>query len=258
MGPSMCLGTVLQMLWVAVVEDNCKIAHFSLCLYSPVTRQLCFATHRLQGCIFSLAMAVCAVSQCLAQLAMCAGALLTGAVLKISGEGGQAQGPWPQGVEHQETLNALQAALAQSVHPGQASPEESDAEENSALKTIVGAVMQKLLSKDMLYEPMKDICLRYPAWFEAHEAGLDPAEMERFRKQYEYMQQIIELYERDPDNTIELMSLMQQVQQYGQPPQEIVDQVAPSEDLTGMFQGCAPGFVPPADLPEMPEDCKMQ
>eukprot|EP00803_Ostreobium_quekettii_P005679 evm.model.scf_1759.6 EVM.evm.TU.scf_1759.6 scf_1759:33520-34427(-) len=105
---------------------------------------------------------------------------------------------------------------------------------------------------------LQDICLRYPAWFEAHEAGLDPAEMERFRKQYEYMQQIIELYERDPDNTIELMSLMQQVQQYGQPPQEIVDQVAPSEDLTGMFQGCAPGFVPPADLPEMPEDCKMQ
>lgn len=68
------------------------------------------------------------------------------------GSEGSGSGPWPSDAGHGATLSAMHAALADAIHPGQGVPQDSD---DSNMEAIVGIVMKKLLSKEMLYEPMK-------------------------------------------------------------------------------------------------------
>lgn len=49
----------------------------------------------------------------------------------------------------------------------------------------------------------------------------------RYGKQYQYFQQIIAVYESEPDNFARLSELMQEMQETGQPPSEIVKDLAP-------------------------------
>ena len=53
--------------------------------------------------------------------------------------------------------------------------------------------------------------------------------------QYQLFQRIVETYEQDNDNkgstTRTLVELMQQVQEYGQPPAEIIQTIAPGLEL---------------------------
>lgn len=51
--------------------------------------------------------------------------------------------------------------------------------------------------------------------------------MRSYGKQYQYFQQIIAVYESEPDNFARLSELMQAMQETGQPPSEIVKDLAP-------------------------------
>ncbi|KDD76935.1 Pex19 family protein [Helicosporidium sp. ATCC 50920] len=92
---------------------------------------------------------------------------------------------------------------------------------------LVDALMQQLLAKEVLYQPMREIGERYPAWLAAHEQELDPEELQRYRSQQACIAQICALYEREPHDFAELMELLQKMQACGQPPQDIVDELAP-------------------------------
>ena len=50
---------------------------------------------------------------------------------------------------------------------------------------------------------------------------------ERFGKMYQYFQKIVAVYESEPNNYTRLMELMQDMQECGQPPAEIVKELAP-------------------------------
>lgn len=152
------------------------------------------------------------------------------------------------------TLDALAAATAQASRSPQQGQHIGGSENDPDVNTIVELVMQKMLSKEMLYEPMKEICSKYPGWFENHACKLEPQEVERYKQQHHYIQQIIGVYERDPQNYRELMRLMQEVQSCGQPPQEIIDEVTPGMDFNQGF-GEAP---PPMEGADALEDCKLQ
>jgi peroxin-19 len=39
---------------------------------------------------------------------------------------------------------------------------------DSSFASLADSIMQQLLSKDVLYQPMKDIGAKYPAWLAAH------------------------------------------------------------------------------------------
>lgn len=53
--------------------------------------------------------------------------------------------------------------------------------------------------------------------------------MHRYGKQYQYFQQIVAVYESEPDNYARLSELMQEMQETGQPPSEIVKDLAPGK-----------------------------
>ncbi|KAK9840750.1 hypothetical protein WJX81_002254 [Elliptochloris bilobata] len=122
-------------------------------------------------------------------------------------------------------------------------------------------MLHQLLSKEVLLQPMMDIGAKYPAWLDAHRAELPPAELARYEAQQRYIARIVAVYQRDPDNFAELFSLIQQMQACGQPPQEIVDELAPGLQFDadgapqmGLSGAPAGGGAPPID----PANCSVQ
>jgi hypothetical protein len=49
--------------------------------------------------------------------------------------------------------------------------------------------------------------------------------------QFECFERLVEFYETEPDNKAIQMTLMQEMQEYGQPPIEIIKEIAPEMDL---------------------------
>ncbi|XP_068669766.1 peroxisome biogenesis protein 19-1-like [Aristolochia californica] len=102
------------------------------------------------------------------------------------------------------------------------------------MDSMVETMMQQLLSKEILHEPMKEIGERYPKWLEEHEAELKQEEYERYSHQYELIKKLNEVYENDPSNFPQIFYLMQRMQECGQPPNDIVPELAPDFDLTSL------------------------
>ncbi|KAL4439713.1 hypothetical protein ABPG75_002714 [Micractinium tetrahymenae] len=117
-----------------------------------------------------------------------------------------------------EHLGALGAGREGGTGGGGAPPEMS---------SLVDTIMHQLLSKEVLYQPMKDIGAKYPEWLEANKSKLSQEEYEQYRQQHGFIQRICAVYESSPSDFAQLIDLLQQMQQCGQPPQEIVDELAP-------------------------------
>lgn len=104
------------------------------------------------------------------------------------------------------------------------------------MESIVETMMQQLLSKEILHEPMKEIGERYPKWLEDHKASLSKEEYERYSQQYNLIKDLNIVYEREPDNFNKIVELMQKMQECGQPPNDIVQELAPDFDLSNLAQ----------------------
>ncbi|KAK9698794.1 hypothetical protein RND81_08G131700 [Saponaria officinalis] len=104
------------------------------------------------------------------------------------------------------------------------------------MESMVETMMQQLLSKDILYEPMKEIGERYPKWLEEHKSSLSEEDYKRYSHQYELIQELNGVYDSDPDNFTRIVDLMQKMQECGQPPNDIVNELAPDFDITNLGQ----------------------
>ncbi|KAA0041087.1 hypothetical protein IC582_014909 [Cucumis melo] len=119
------------------------------------------------------------------------------------------------------------------------------------MESIVETMMQQLLSKEILHEPMKEIGERYPKWLEDHKASLSKEEYERYSQQYNLIKDLNIVYEREPDNFNKIVELMQKMQECGQPPNDIVQELAPDFDLSNLAQ------LSPEMLESQPNCCIM-
>lgn len=70
----------------------------------------------------------------------------------------------------------------------------------------------------------------------------------RYGKQYQYFQQIIAVYESEPDNFARLSELMQEMQETGQPPSEIVKDLAPGLQFDDEGNPVMPNMVQQTDF----------
>lgn len=96
--------------------------------------------------------------------------------------------------------------------------------------------MQQLLSKEILYEPMKEIGERYPKWLEDHKSSLSEEDYKRYSHQYELIHELNGVYDSDPGNFTKIVELMQKMQECGHPPNDIVKELAPDFDLASLGQ----------------------
>ncbi|KAK7346721.1 hypothetical protein VNO80_21244 [Phaseolus coccineus] len=119
------------------------------------------------------------------------------------------------------------------------------------MESIVETMMQQLLSKEILHEPMKEISEKYPKWLEEHKSSLSKEEYERYAHQYELIRNLNDVYESDAGNFNKIVELMQKMQECGQPPNEIVQELAPDFDLASL------GQLSPEMLEAQPNCCIM-
>ncbi|KAL9268640.1 Peroxisome biogenesis protein 19-1-like protein [Drosera capensis] len=104
------------------------------------------------------------------------------------------------------------------------------------VESIVETMMQQLLSKEILHEPMKEIGEKYPQWLEEHKTGLSEEDYKRYSHQYELIQELNGVYETDSGNFTKIVDLMQRMQECGQPPNDIVRELGPDFDLSSLGQ----------------------
>ncbi|KAI4342250.1 hypothetical protein MLD38_026894 [Melastoma candidum] len=128
---------------------------------------------------------------------------------------------------------------------------EEIAEGPQDVESMVQTMMQQLLSKEILHEPMKEIGEKYPKWLEEHESTLSKEEYERYSHQYELIKELNQVYESEPDNFAKIVDLMQKMQDCGQPPNDIVRDLAPDFDLSTL------GQISPEMLESQPNCCLM-
>ncbi|KAL1211504.1 Peroxisome biogenesis protein 19-1 [Cardamine amara subsp. amara] len=119
------------------------------------------------------------------------------------------------------------------------------------LESIVETMMQQLLSKDVLHEPMKEIGARYPKWLKENEASLSKEDYKRYSQQYKLIEELNVVYENEPNNSSKIMEIMQKMQECGQPPSDIVKEIDPGFDFASL------GQISPEMLESSPNCCIM-
>lgn len=130
------------------------------------------------------------------------------------------------------------AALLQGLNPG----------EGDELTGVLEAMMGQLMSKDVLYEPLKELDEKFPSYLTSHPA-LPAEDKERYEKQISCIKRLLSIFENkgyDEENAKtreNITEVMGELQSYGSPPEEIMGPLPP-----GMAMG-ADG------LPELPEGC---
>lgn len=170
------------------------------------------------------------------------------------GEGGEGDLPMDESL-----ASTLQMLAKMSMVPGM-EPEAAEAMGEEVLKRMadefgkmgtkddvgpsIDNMMRQLLSKDIMYIPLQQTCEKYPMWLAAKEASLSTAEYDLRGKQYQVLQKIVNVYETTPDDFPKLMELMNDLQETGQLPAEIIKELAPGggwgRDLRHRFPCCRP------------------
>nr|CAG8454755.1 120_t:CDS:2 [Entrophospora candida] len=120
---------------------------------------------------------------------------------------------------------------------------------------IMESMMGTLASKEYLYEPMKEFHKKYSKWLNEKYGKVSQIDYENFKKQSDCIKKIIEEYESpDFDSNNEqqnqvIVNLMQELQELGQPPPEILQDFAP--DLSFDENG-----LPNLSNADLPSNCK--
>ncbi|KAI9218671.1 Pex19 protein, partial [Blastocladiella britannica] len=165
-----------------------------------------------------------------------------------------------------QTMTKLQeSGVAQSEAAGADGAEDMDAlmaemmrqmeqlTDSGEFDQVLEGMMQSLLSKDILHEPLKDLHARYPDYLAANRDSLAADDLSMYEKQYALIGEILAIYNANPDGAAEnegsdaqkkVAELMHQVQELGQPPAEIMRELAPAASAAGA-EGGADGEVPP-------------
>jgi len=113
---------------------------------------------------------------------------------------------------------------------------------------ILSGVIDQLMSKELLYDSMKDLSDRYPSWLEENKNKLSKKEIENYENQYDCCKKIVDIFEKYDTNEIskednkKVSELMQKMQGYGNPPSEILKELAP--DM----------IVGPDNMPKLPDN----
>ena len=88
-------------------------------------------------------------------------------------------------------------------------------------------MMQQMMGKDVLAEPMKQLKELYPPWFANHGAAQSTADLKRYKAQYKLVQQMCNHFDNESDDPEKISELMQQMQEHGTPPPEIMQNLSP-------------------------------
>lgn len=120
------------------------------------------------------------------------------------------------------------------------------AEGQNTFLPFMQGMMQSLLSKEVLYPSLKEILEKFPGWLQENDQKLSKEDKERFIKQKELMEEVCkELEGEKEDDSVDVrrtrfekvLTLMQKLQDYGQPPADLVGDVGPDLQMGQLPNG---------------------
>ena len=153
---------------------------------------------------------------------------------QAAGSSGSAGGA---GMDPNGDLSQLLAAL------GGAGGGEGGGADMPELAKMLSSMMDDLMSKDILYEPLKDMHARFPEYLASEKAAkLDPEQRNRYKEQQGIMAEVIAEFESphyDPENEAtrkRVSDLVTKMQDLGTPPEELLGEMPPElAGLNGML-----------------------
>ncbi|KAK3098695.1 hypothetical protein FSP39_022123 [Pinctada imbricata] len=121
---------------------------------------------------------------------------------------------------------------------------------------IMQGMMKTLLSKEVLYPSLKELSQKYPKWITENRGKVDKAQMSNYEQQEILVREICKEFESENASDSSdvqkhrfetIVDLMQQMQELGQPPKEIVGDMAPGLEfdqngmpkMPGAPEGCS-------------------
>ncbi|KZF25685.1 Pex19-domain-containing protein [Xylona heveae TC161] len=116
--------------------------------------------------------------------------------------------------------------------------------EDDFSKVLLG-MMEQLTNKDILYEPMKELHDKFPAWLEKNGKTVSPSDLERYQRQQGFVAEIVQKFEEpsytdsDPKAREFIVERMHQMQGAGSPPADLVgDMNSAQEAIADFDSGC--------------------
>ena len=79
---------------------------------------------------------------------------------------------------------------------------------------------------------MRSIAQKFPDWLAKNGESLTEAAYQNYGRMYQTFQKLVITYEMEPDNFPRILELMQDMQECGNPPPEIIHELAPGLELT--------------------------
>lgn len=95
--------------------------------------------------------------------------------------------------------------------------------EEQMMKMMEG-MMSTLLSKEVLYPSLMDLCKQYPEWLDSHSDSISSEDRSRYTRQLDIMKAICHQFEEEGEGTDKqekILQLMQELQECGQPPDDL-------------------------------------
>ncbi|KAI0845957.1 Pex19 protein family-domain-containing protein [Daldinia vernicosa] len=124
-------------------------------------------------------------------------------------------------------------------------PSEGGNEEDFS-KVLMG-MMEQLTNKEILYEPMKELNDKFPAWMEKNKDTLPKDDLKRFQEQQTLVAEMVARFEQPTyadSNAADreyIVDRMQKMQAAGSPPHDLVgDMPSAKEVLDAPDESCAP------------------
>jgi len=98
-------------------------------------------------------------------------------------------------------------------------------------------MMEQLTSKEILYEPMKELNEKYPEWLRNNESKQSAEDLQRYQEQYGVVKEIVAKFEEpeyrdesDKDREF-IIDRMQKMQAAGAPPKELMGEMGQGLDI---------------------------
>lgn len=131
-----------------------------------------------------------------------------------------------QGVVDEDEMNRFFASMTEKLRSElpQMDPREVQAQLSDSVPQIFD-LMQNLLSKELLYPALKDLEPKFKEWLERNLATLGKDDRRRYKKQMGKIREIIQVFDdeslEDQERFEKNLELMEQMQSYGAPPEEL-------------------------------------
>ncbi|KAI9642797.1 Peroxisome chaperone and import receptor [Ciborinia camelliae] len=134
--------------------------------------------------------------------------------------------------------------LAEMMKAMQAGGMDGEGSEEDFSKMLLG-MMEQLTNKEILYEPMKELDDKFPAWLEKNSASTPADDLKRYKEQQVFVREIVARFEQKTykdENASDreyIVERMQKMQAAGSPPADLVgDMAAAQEAFAGPEEGC--------------------